>query len=434
MTLPLTEVTGSFTLDEVFSPYVYVFYAAYLVAFIFTPLMKTVATHYGVIDQPDNSRKLHKGPVAYLGGVAVFLGWMAGLAMSHFANMHGTSGDTARHLIIPASIVPGAIVIVLLGLWDDIIKINPWLKISGQVLAAVALLISGIGTHSMDPLLSPVSTRLVLLLHTGRLPAWLVMACGCGFTIAMTVFCCNATNLMDGLDGLCGGVTAIIAGGFLFLALHLGVLSSSDASTTVALRIVLALALLGAVLGFVPFNFSPSSIFMGDTGSMFLGYACALLIVLMAQVDARWLLGSLIMFALPVLDTSLAFARRWINRRPVFSPDRFHFHHQLVARGLTVRKTVVFSYLLTVAFVLLGSAVVFMRTRYAGMIYIVTFCTIAVAAYKMGMIHERATVLDVKSGQGIEGGAVAAVNGGAITGGSVDGGDVSGGAESGAVA
>jgi UDP-GlcNAc:undecaprenyl-phosphate GlcNAc-1-phosphate transferase len=434
MTLPLTEVTGSFTLDEVFSPYVYVFYAAYLVAFIFTPLMKTVATHYGVIDQPDNSRKLHKGPVAYLGGVAVFLGWMAGLAMSHFANMHGTSGDTARHLIIPASIVPGAIVIVLLGLWDDIIKINPWLKISGQVLAAVALLISGIGTHSMDPLLSPVSTRLVLLLHTGRLPAWLVMACGCGFTIAMTVFCCNATNLMDGLDGLCGGVTAIIAGGFLFLALHLGVLSSSDASTTVALRIVLALALLGAVLGFVPFNFSPASIFMGDTGSMFLGYACALLIVLMAQVDARWLLGSLIMFALPVLDTSLAFARRWINRRPVFSPDRFHFHHQLVARGLTVRKTVVFSYLLTVAFVLLGSAVVFMRTRYAGMIYIVTFCTIAVAAYKMGMIHERATVLDVKSGQGIEGGAVAAVNGGAITGGSVDGGDVSGGAESGAVA
>jgi hypothetical protein len=105
-----------------------------------------------------------------------------------------------------------------------------------------------------------------------------------------------------------------------------------------------------------------------------------------------------------------------------------------VARGLTVRKTVVFSYLLTVAFVLLGSAVVFMRTRYAGMIYIVTFCTIAVAAYKMGMIHERATVLDVKSGQGIEGGAVAAVNGGAITGGSVDGGEVSGGAESGAVA
>jgi len=434
MTLPLTEVTGSFALDEVFSPYVYVFYAAYLVAFIFTPLMKTVATHYGVIDQPDKSRKLHKGPVAYLGGVAVFLGWMAGLATSHFANLHGTLGGMTRHLIIPASIVPGAIVIVLLGLWDDIIKINPWLKISGQVLAAVALLISGIGTHSMDPLLSPVSTRLVLLLHTGRLPAWLVMACGCGFTIAMTVFCCNATNLMDGLDGLCGGVTAIIAGGFLFLALHLGVLSDADAAQSVALRIVLALALLGAVLGFVPFNFSPASIFMGDTGSMFLGYACALLIVLMAQVDARWLLGSLIMFALPVLDTSLAFARRWINRRPVFSPDRFHFHHQLVARGLTVRKTVVFSYLLTVAFVLLGSAVVFMRTRYAGMIYIVTFCTIAVAAYKMGMIHERATVLDVKSGQGIEGGAVAAVNGGAITGGSVDGGEVSGGAESGAVA
>jgi UDP-GlcNAc:undecaprenyl-phosphate/decaprenyl-phosphate GlcNAc-1-phosphate transferase len=412
MTMPLAE----FSLDEVFSPYVYVFYAAYLVAFVFTPLMKTVATHYGVIDQPDNARKLHKGPVAYLGGVAVFLGWMAGLAMSHFAKLHGTSGDAVARLVIPASIVPGAIVIVLLGLWDDIIKINPWLKIAGQVVAAVALLISGIGTHSMDPLLFPISHRLDVLLHLGTLPGWFQMTCGCAFTIGMTVFCCNATNLMDGLDGLCGGVTAIIAGGFLFLALHLGVLSSPDTTQIVALRIVLALALLGAVLGFVPFNFNPASIFMGDTGSMFLGYACALLIVLMAQVDTRWLLGSLIMFALPVLDTSLAFARRWINGRPVFSPDRFHFHHQLVARGLTVRKTVVFSYVLAVAFVLLGSAVVFMRTRYAGMIYVVIFCSIGVAAYKMGMIHERATVLEVKSGKGIEGGAVAAVNGGTVQG------------------
>ena len=91
------------------------------------------------------------------------------------------------------------------------------------------------------------------------------------------------------------------------------------------------------------------------------------------EVDTRWLLGSLIMFALPVLDTSLAFARRWINKRPVFSADRFHFHHQLVARGLTVRKTVILSYGLSIFFAMLGSAIVYMRTRYAGMIYLVVF-------------------------------------------------------------
>jgi UDP-GlcNAc:undecaprenyl-phosphate GlcNAc-1-phosphate transferase len=191
-------------------------------------------------------------------------------------------------------------------------------------------------------------------------------------------------------------VTAIIAAGFLFLAVHLAMTPMGIDSNSDALRVVLGLALLGAVLGFIPYNFNPASIFMGDTGSMFLGFSCATLIILLAQERPKWFLASMVMFALPVLDTVLAFARRYVAGRPIFAADRFHFHHQLVGRGLTVRKTVLVIYAIAIMFALLGSAIVFMRTRYAVAIYLVVFGSIIVAAYKMGMVHERPRV--VKAG------------------------------------
>ena len=152
---------------------------------------------------------------------------------------------------------------------------------------------------------------------------------------------------------------------------------------------LLGLSLLGAVLGFIPYNFNPASIFMGDTGSMFLGFSCGTLIILLAQERPRWFLAAMVMFALPVLDTLLAFIRRYVNGRPVFSADRFHFHHQLVSRGLTVRKTVLVIYSIAIGFTLLGAAIVFVRTRYAIAMYLVVFGSIIVAAYKMGMVHEK---------------------------------------------
>jgi UDP-GlcNAc:undecaprenyl-phosphate/decaprenyl-phosphate GlcNAc-1-phosphate transferase len=117
------------------------------------------------------------------------------------------------------------------------------------------------------------------------------------------------------------------------------------------------------------------------------------MILLLAQQESKWFLAAMVMFALPVLDTSLALARRWVNRRPLFSADRYHFHHQLVARGLSVRKTVLVSYSLAVGFVLLGGMIVFARTRYVGALYLVVFGSIIVAAYKMGMVHEKMRVV-----------------------------------------
>jgi UDP-GlcNAc:undecaprenyl-phosphate/decaprenyl-phosphate GlcNAc-1-phosphate transferase len=162
--------------------------------------------------------------------------------------------------------------------------------------------------------------------------------------------------------------------------------------------VVMALALLGAVLGFVPYNFNPASIFLGDTGSMFIGFCCGTLMILFAAMGQfRWFLAALVMFSLPLLDTALAFVRRYVNKRPLFSADRYHLHHQLVARGFTVKQTVVLSYALSIAFVLLGAAIVFTRTRYAVGIYLIVFGSIIVAAFKMGMVHERVKVTTPRS-------------------------------------
>lgn len=398
-----------FGADDVLSPYVYVFYAAFIVAFVFTPVMRVVATFYGILDKPDEARKLHKAPIAYLGGVAMFLGWIAGLALSQRLSLHyWESGWTGPgHVVIPRPIILGALIIVALGLWDDIRSLNPKVKIFGEVAAALALIAAGVGTHSTGPLLAPIDERLFLW-YGVHIPPSVIYVTSCLLTIALVVSCCNAVNLMDGLDGLAGGVTSIIAAGFLFLTVYMAMASGPSDVYGSGLRIVLALALLGAVIAFVPYNFNPASIFMGDTGSLFLGFASAVLIVSMAELDTRWLLGSLVMFALPVLDTSLAFARRYVNRRPVFSADRMHFHHQLVMRGLTVRKTVIVSYFLAIGFVLLGSAIVFMRTRYAIAIYLVVFGSIIVAAFKMGMVHEKPMVISQRRPIGSPGVATAA--------------------------
>jgi UDP-GlcNAc:undecaprenyl-phosphate/decaprenyl-phosphate GlcNAc-1-phosphate transferase len=385
------------TMDQVLSPYVFVFYAAYLVSFFFTPILRVVAVYYGIIDEPDGMRKMHTKPVAYLGGVAVFLGWMAGLAFSQFVQLHHfEEGMAVNHPLIDFNIVIGACVIVLLGLWDDVLSLSPKVKIAGQVVAALCLLWSGIGRRAAWVFLSPILLRTKTYLGFPEMPLelvyqhWAVGAASAVFVIALVVGCCNATNLMDGLDGLCGGVTAVVVGGFLFLAVNLAVASGMLDINQDAMRVVMALALLGAVLGFVPYNFNPASIFMGDTGSMFLGYVCATIMILFASTGHfKWFLASMVMFSLPILDTALAFTRRWVNRRPLFSADRHHFHHQLVARGFTVKRTVIISYGLSLLFCLLGAAIVYIRTRYAVAVYLFVFGSITVAAYKMGMVHER---------------------------------------------
>jgi UDP-GlcNAc:undecaprenyl-phosphate GlcNAc-1-phosphate transferase len=389
---------NSYSADEVVSPYIYVFYLSFALAFVLTPIMRAIALYYGIIDHPDKIRKMHKEPVAYLGGVAVFIAWLGGVAVSELLHLHridpGWPTDVVgmAHPIIRFGIIVGALLIALLGLWDDVYKLEPWMKIAGQISAAMFLLWDGVGLDLMRPVLQPVIALIGYAVGGGisQPPDWLVTVASSGFVIVLVVGCCNATNLMDGLDGLCGGVTAVISAGFLFVAVHLAMFGAPFQTNIDAQRVILALALLGAVLGFIPYNFNPASIFMGDTGSMFLGFVCSTMIILMGMGHLKWFLASMVIFALPILDTVLAFARRWTNGRPLFSADKQHFHHQLVARGFSVKQTVLISYALAVFFGLLGVSMVYMRTRYTIAIYMVVFGSIMVTAYKLGMIHERA--------------------------------------------
>ncbi len=312
----------------------------------------------------------------------------------------GAHSDYPKHIVINFSIIAGACIIVLLGLWDDVFHIRASMKIAGQFVAAATLLISGVGRHASWVFISPGLNRLHILYPDAPTIGpdhWLVIWTSSIFVVLIVIGCCNATNLMDGLDGLCGGVTGVVSAGFLFLAIHLAMRSGAFNVNEDGVRVVLGLALLGAVLGFVPYNFNPASIFMGDTGSMFLGYACAVMIILFAEAMPKWFLASMVIFALPILDTTLAICRRWVNQKPLFSADRHHFHHQLVARGYSVKQTVVISYGLAILFAVLGCAIAYVRTRYAVGLYLVIFGSIIVSAYKMGMVHERPRLVERQS-------------------------------------
>jgi UDP-GlcNAc:undecaprenyl-phosphate/decaprenyl-phosphate GlcNAc-1-phosphate transferase len=386
-------VTEKISVDAVLAPYAWIFIISFAVSVVFTPILRQIAIYYDVVDRPD-PRKMHREPVAYLGGVAVFLGWIVAVVVSQLMQPHGGLAETGT-IRMPVWIVLAATVIVLLGLWDDLKSIRPRIKIYAQILAAVILLGAGIGDDITSIFVNNVATRLDFRIG---LPIgddaiwWATKSTSWFIAIGLVVFCCNATNLMDGLDGLASGVTAIIALGYVALAVYIATflpISDTGRLNVDAVRIVLSVALLGGVLGFIPHNFNPASIFMGDTGSLFLGFMCATIILMLGEVDGRWFLAALVMFSLPVLDTALAFTRRWLKGRSIFAPDKLHFHHQLVARGLSVKQAVLTEYGLAIFFVLAGFSLVFIRTRFAVAFYLVLFAFIVVAAFKIGMVHER---------------------------------------------
>jgi UDP-GlcNAc:undecaprenyl-phosphate GlcNAc-1-phosphate transferase len=193
------------------------------------------------------------------------------------------------------------------------------------------------------------------------------------------------------LDGLCSGVTAVMSLGYLILAVYLAsrAMVTPGGQAIDPTRITLSLALLGAVLGFLPYNFNPASIFMGDTGSMFLGYICGTMILLFGQNGTiNWFLAAIIIFGLPMMDTLLAIVRRKLNGKPIFSPDSNHFHHFLIKRGLSVKRAVMLSYGVAAIFVSFALIIVIMPTPLALGIYLVLFGWIVVAAFKIGMIFQ----------------------------------------------
>ena len=342
---------------NVFAP---VFIAGFLITLAATPVVRRLALIVGVIDTPDAHRKHHKAPVAYLGGLAVFMGFMAAMLVSSVA-IDFESVDLAP---VPISILVGATTIALTGLADDIWKWDARLKIAGQLVAAAALAYSNIGIGAVTGFLQPfVGAANEELFHVGSTVIFnstLYYWVGTAFLGFVIIGGCNAANLIDGLDGLLTGTTAIMSSGFLAISLLLAstVMIEDPATSFVGVRVALSLALLGCMLGFLPWNFNPAVIFLGDCGSLLIGYLCVTTILLFGEQGAPSLVvAGFIIFGLPITDTTLAIIRRKVAGVPMSTPDAQHIHHQVKRLFGSVKKSVFALYGLTLIFTLIGVAI-----------------------------------------------------------------------------
>jgi len=295
----------------------------------FIPIAKRIGIKYGICDNPGGDPlKIHPRPIPNLGGVVMFVA----ILISAMTSVIFVKFDLWKLLGILSC---GAIVLSL-GLWDDLrwkskTIYKPIVKFTAQVLVSV-----GIG---------------ILLLIMGIRIQFIPISVVMGLLAAFYVFGgMNAINMQDGIDGLAGGLVAISAIGFTTLSIYTGN----------TLGLVLSLSTLGAVLGFLIYNFHPASIFMGDNGSHLLGFMLALLAISSTAkpYDLRWFIGPILIIGLPVFDAAWAVIRRLARRKPLFEGDRGHFYDRMMRRGLTVRQTVFVCYLLQAVFVSSGVAIV----------------------------------------------------------------------------
>jgi UDP-GlcNAc:undecaprenyl-phosphate/decaprenyl-phosphate GlcNAc-1-phosphate transferase len=347
---------GSLTASamDLLNNYVHVFLAAFLVTLLVTPIIRRIAIATNVIDRPDSDRKTHPFPVAYLGGAAVFLGLLVAVAMSYVF----VDESTAGYAPVPIAIVIGMVAIAFTGFADDVWGWDPRLKIAGQLVAAAALAIEEVGVKVAAGVLTPLigAENLVIMIPApgGALPLDIVYWVGTGLIAVFVLGGCNAANLIDGLDGLLSGVVAIIAIGLLIISLLMLPAPGTIAAAHIAeggeslagARVVLCLALLGAVLGFLPHNFNPAKIIMGDAGALLLGYAIAVVSVEgpIKGATAVALFVPILALGVPIMDAGFAVWRRLARGRSLVIADRDHLHHRLLNMGLTQRQAVLLMY------------------------------------------------------------------------------------------
>jgi UDP-GlcNAc:undecaprenyl-phosphate GlcNAc-1-phosphate transferase len=313
---------------------------AFLTALAATPQARRLALRVGVLDEVGD-RRMHTEPKPRIGGIAVYLGIAFALFVSIGFALHTTLFHSANDTQDFFGLLFGGTLIMLVGVWDDIMGMRPRNKFIAQIVVAIISMIYGFHIPGF-----------AIPGHTGyvNLPPWIDYP----LTLLWYLGMMNAINFLDGLDGLLAGVTAI-SGLFLF-----GIASGHG---HVGAALVLC-ALVGGALGFLPYNFNPAKIFLGDTGSLLIGYVFAtvsLLITAKIAVTVS-LLVPLTALALPVVDTAAVIFRRFRAGKAITEADRGHFHHILVFRfGLNVKQAVLLIYVVcfvlgAVAYVLSGSA------------------------------------------------------------------------------
>ncbi len=347
--------------------------AAWVCALAGTWVCKRVALRFGIVDRPDHLVKTHKEPVAYLGGVGMLIGFAVGMVLGLYLIRDEVGFATAWRWL--AAILAGSIIACGVGVLDDLLDIRPSRKMLGQALAALALIVGGV-LPSLNRFVTPFGWTL---------PAGLETALGVIVVAVFVLGATNSLNLLDGLDGLCAGVTGIMTLALLALAVHLGTWGYSPHGDSV--RMIVCLALVGGVFGFLPFNRHPAKIFMGDAGSMLLGFVVASLMILFGEQVPRWWMASGVVFGLPILDTATALVRRLINGRPLFVSDRGHIYDQMIDRGIPLRRTVQISYGLAALYAVIGLVMSQIRTRYAVVVYVLVFAVSGVIVWRKGYLR-----------------------------------------------
>ena len=299
--------------------------AALVATAIVTPLTAKLAIFLGVIDRPSERKVSDRKGIPLLGGLAVVLGCLSGF----FAfGLIAESPDFALVQGQLATFMAGGMLLVLVGAWDDRFELGAWQKLPFQLLAS---LIAINGGFVIDYFTNPIT------LTTSPLPVWLSWMITLGWIVVVT----NAMNLIDGLDGLTAGTGAIIAGTLGVICYQAGQVGG----------LLIAAVTMGALLGFLPFNFPPARIFLGDAGALFIGFALAIVAVEGYRKAALLtFVVPLLALAVPLLDTGLSIIRRLRAGKGIFSADKMHIHHLLLAREGSHRRAVLWLYFQTLCF------------------------------------------------------------------------------------
>jgi UDP-GlcNAc:undecaprenyl-phosphate/decaprenyl-phosphate GlcNAc-1-phosphate transferase len=292
-------------------------FVSFVLSLFLTPVVRNIFLRFGLVDHPDDPRKLHNRPIPRVGGIAIALGYALAFGLLLVTKLK--AGDIVWNAFpLIWKLFPAAVLIFVTGLLDDLFRLKPWQKLAGQIAAATVAYFAGVQ---------------VLGVGGGHFVAWWLSFPA---TVVWLVACCNALNLLDGIDGLAAGVA--------FVATATTVLAAAMQHNVELLMATVPLA--GCLLAFLRYNFNPATIFLGDCGSLFIGFLLGCDGVLWSQKSATILgmTAPLMALSIPLLDTSLAIVRRFLRGQPIFGADRNHIHHRLLELGFTPRRVALLLY------------------------------------------------------------------------------------------
>ncbi len=333
------------------------FVISVVISLFMTPIVKRIAVSVGAMDIPKDERRVHNKPMPLMGGLAIYISVI--ISSLIFLPIDKT-------LI---SIIIGGTIIVISGIIDDIKDLSPKVKLLFQIIAAIVLIF---GDVKIDFITNPFtkSNKLIPLN---------------GFSIPITIFwvvgITNTLNLIDGLDGLSSGVAMIASLSFLFVANKFNYIPVIIMSSIVA----------GSCLGFLPYNFNPAKIFMGDTGALFLGFMLASISIegVMKSVATIAIVVPIIILGVPIFDTTFAIFRRLLNGKSIAEADKGHLHHRLLEMGFSQRKTVLILYSISAIFGLCAILIAKFNSKRAVILSMIVFLVTILLAGKMGLISSK---------------------------------------------